>query len=977
MAVTVESPNEVYLGGTRFPIVGAVTPRLLSQFPNKIVIGDTSYADESLSSNLVLSDQRGGILVENMDIKKDLARAYWSACNLGFKSHIVKPPSATDCGTGTRTAQAVTAGLLSRDLTAFTDPDWVAANLVDSNTGTKGFTVAATTGASGWVKITFASAVALAEWRYYVSYTGGTDSWSIQYSDDNSTWTTCATLAISASTGWKTVTWSPVGAHIYWRSLLTLTGTTIQYYMELLVYTANNPTALIDYDGVIYACFDKYLHSFDSVNKDFNDAVQTLAIAPVSPAVICQNCSWIPVGTGYYVNPKLWIPDQIVDGGLNVWTDSDTLTSWTDVGSGVAVAKTLAKESTDVQEGLYSAKLYVNTPTGDACMEIYRSPYLSPSAAKFAGKSLTVTAKVKSSTAGRGRIVIASGAYADSGIDTDEALDDSETGVDCDADATTAIPVGTIIYIESEQMFVTATGTTLTVIRGYNGTTAAGHVTNFNIYKVAATVAATVGTGWETVTCTATVGTAGGFQIRLQALAPSGSATTTVYFDDVQISYSETTAPWIYFPLTAAEFFVDWDGKVFKIDSTGQLSYCANNSVYNNTPDLTNWTNNGKLRLPDNYVTSLSVYRDADGNPIIYAGTKRGLYAHDYVTATWIATELSLPEHPTAAKGATPWRDGFFISSGLGVMKYIAGQTAAISSMGLDRDDGLPAEYRGEIASLIKGFNEFYALVDSTYIGGTEKSSVMAYDGNGWQVKWASSYAQGANTCGVVSSDYSAYRLYWGCDRKIYFIDLERDVRNPTKITSYAYATGTHIHLFPWFDADWPDLDKLIKKLRIFVASAAATETVLVKYRLDRTYTDLDTGWTTLATIVAAGASEQTFASGVGVKCKTIQFRLDLTTTTTLSPDVQYLVLSYVKMLPTQWGWSFQVDCSQTYKSLSPSQLVAALKALAEPGTLSEFTYRDQSSGTHTAYVRITTYEGIELPGHDWSGKYNVMVYAP
>ncbi len=71
---------------------------------------------------------------------------------------------------------------------------------------------------------------------------------------------------------------------------------------------------------------------------------------------------------------------------------------------------------------------------------------------------------------------------ADTGIDTDEPMDSSETGMDCDADATDDIPVGTIIRVENELMYVTATGTTLTVVRGYGRTTATTHVTNTDIY---------------------------------------------------------------------------------------------------------------------------------------------------------------------------------------------------------------------------------------------------------------------------------------------------------------------------------------------------------------------------------------------------------------------------------------------------------------------------------------------------------------
>lgn len=75
----------------------------------------------------------------------------------------------------------------------------------------------------------------------------------------------------------------------------------------------------------------------------------------------------------------------------------------------------------------------------------------------------------------------------DAGLDTDEALDASETDVTMDGDPSTAIPAGSIIRIESELMYVsasTATGTVLTVVRGYLGSTAATHTTNQDTYIV-------------------------------------------------------------------------------------------------------------------------------------------------------------------------------------------------------------------------------------------------------------------------------------------------------------------------------------------------------------------------------------------------------------------------------------------------------------------------------------------------------------
>lgn len=67
---------------------------------------------------------------------------------------------------------------------------------------------------------------------------------------------------------------------------------------------------------------------------------------------------------------------------------------------------------------------------------------------------------------------------SDSGIDTDEELNNSDSDITCDADATTAIPAGSLIKVESELMWVTATGATLTVSR----IDPVVHTTNQDIY---------------------------------------------------------------------------------------------------------------------------------------------------------------------------------------------------------------------------------------------------------------------------------------------------------------------------------------------------------------------------------------------------------------------------------------------------------------------------------------------------------------
>lgn len=63
-----------------------------------------------------------------------------------------------------------------------------------------------------------------------------------------------------------------------------------------------------------------------------------------------------------------------------------------------------------------------------------------------------------------------------------EALDNSETDVDVTASAGAYFRQGDIVLVESEQMLVTSVATdTLTVVRGYGGTTAASHNTSLAI----------------------------------------------------------------------------------------------------------------------------------------------------------------------------------------------------------------------------------------------------------------------------------------------------------------------------------------------------------------------------------------------------------------------------------------------------------------------------------------------------------------
>ena len=94
------------------------------------------------------------------------------------------------------------------------------------------------------------------------------------------------------------------------------------------------------------------------------------------------------------------------------------------------------------------------------------------------------------------------------------------------------------------------------------------------------------------------------------------------------------------------KFLTFWQDKLWGIDNTGQLWYAST---------LGSETNDAKLPLPDGYVTDLFIARNANGDPIIYAMTKEGLYAHDVTNARFVETQLALPFHNENGKGSVRW----------------------------------------------------------------------------------------------------------------------------------------------------------------------------------------------------------------------------------------------------------------------------------------------------------------------------------
>ena len=430
-------------------------------------------------------------------------------------------------------------------------------------------------------------------------------------------------------------------------------------------------------------------------------------------------------------------------------------------------------------------------------------------------------------------------------------------------------------------------------------------------------------------------------------------------------------------------YMAEWDDRLWGIDNTGQLRFCQT---------IGTWVNDAILPLPNGYVTDLYVDRDAGGEPILYASTKVGVYAHDAANARFLKTELDLPFHDDAGRGVTRWRGAAYYPAGLGVYRYQAGPSASVAVVGPDRDDGVPDDRRGTIVRLEQSHNELLALVDSTsaaantfdvFTSGEDNaaevidpdvgvSTILGWDMRGWQVLWESSANTEAITYSLVSNAYDGYRLWWAHNRRVHYMDLPVDIVNPSETSDRNYSSSA-THDFPWLVVG-QETAGLALRLRVQVADASSNETVTPSYA-----TNFSETFTALTAITSDGTTTYDFPDSTtptGTAFRAFRPRLALArgSNTLLSPDVVSVTLEWRKKLPAQYAWSLVLDLSERHGSRSPMQQRADLTTAAASNALVEFTFRDDTGNDRNYYVDVIEHGGLEFTGHDERGVVELLL---
>ncbi len=465
-------------------------------------------------------------------------------------------------------------------------------------------------------------------------------------------------------------------------------------------------------------------------------------------------------------------------------------------------------------------------------------------------------------------------------------------------------------------------------------------------------------------------------------------------------TYSSNGSSWTT-DTTDTKYVTVWDERLWGISHAGQLWYSTS---------IGTEVNDAVLPLPDGSVTALFVARNAAGVPIIYASTTHGLFAHNADVAMFEETQMAFPTHPDNGKGSVRWRDSVYFPAGNGIYKYINGNNAAVVSLtGPDRDDGLPSDRRGAIRMLAGTHNELLAGLDArtapSTIGSTSVpyqwlshqgspviatdsgySTILGYNEFGWEVKWQSSNSGIGIDSLHVSNAYSKYRAWWGHNNIVHFLELPKDIINPSEVSEFAYALQG-VHETPWFNAGQSEVDKLALNLRIEAQDLTSTETIKVEYATD--YSESYT--TAVGTLnasemgAASGTYIYTFGSSAGTAFRAIKFKLTLNRSTATdtglekfnSPDIVSLTLEYRKKMPAKWGHTCDVDLNNEYRGNGPKDLRAALISAIESTTLVEFTFRDDSGGTRNYYVDVVAAQGMEFTGHDERGSTTIQVVEP
>lgn len=444
---------------------------------------------------------------------------------------------------------------------------------------------------------------------------------------------------------------------------------------------------------------------------------------------------------------------------------------------------------------------------------------------------------------------------------------------------------------------------------------------------------------------------------------------------------------------TDIKFLVFWHNLLWGMNNAGQLYY---------TDDLSKtWSVDALLQLPAGHATALFMGRGADSEFHIYVSTKVGLFIHDSVNLIFKPTDLSdEPYHEQGGEGSTRWRGSIFYPAGTSIQRFQPGpEGTPITTMGPDRDHGLPERKRGVIRQMFGSKNDLLILMDASQAAGlsgiktrvsrgvgnhhgatfsaqTGFGLILGWNEDGYEVKWESSESAAQLTIGDVSNAYSTNRLWWVSNQRVYYMALPIDVVNPLQVPTTAYGPSGTLET-SWLDFRQRNTLKLALSYLLETINPTSDETVKVEYALNyvESYTEIVTQTTT-------GESETTFPiagdNPIGITFRAIKFRVTMArgSTNTNTPQLIKMTLVWRQRNKDLIGISADIVLSD--RDDKPGrQTLTELKTALFKNELAEVTYRNDESNEQNYYGELIDLQTITETGEDHDGLVRITFAEP
>ena len=454
--------------------------------------------------------------------------------------------------------------------------------------------------------------------------------------------------------------------------------------------------------------------------------------------------------------------------------------------------------------------------------------------------------------------------------------------------------------------------------------------------------------------------------------AQIGSSRYIIFGNSTGYDYSTDGSSWSASTKNAYQLAL-WDGKLWGIDTGGQL-------WHTNTVGSAEVNDAVCPQLADGKLV-LFVGPDAAGEPILYAYTGLGLFAHDFANARFVKTGVPvLDSELTNATECLTWNGKIYIMSRRALLEYDPA-TGVVASIGPDQDDGTPSLYSVSGRSL-------EATPDSLMLGTLADASgnsalIWAWNGKAWQVVVNLGSAAGVTAAHLhYSSAYSSNRLWYaaGNVQTLKWVPYSGVSTFPKQDANATYASSA-FHKTPWFDAGQNEVTKTLLEVQVVTQDCDANDTVAVAIAYDYTEGSSDASYTTLGTIVTNGKTTYKIPDSTtptGTDFNSLRIKLTLAGgASTTSPDVESVTLVYRKKLPVKTTHEFVLDLTGEYKGRSPKEMRADLVTAASATTKVQLTYREDTGNTRNWFVDLVSVKGLEQSGYEEKGEVSCVAVEP